>query len=104
MEVTTDLTHDKFLYSVDHARDRALERYGLKLKRKDIENIVFLIQSGESATVKFMRRQSNYRTVWKVFYGGRKLYVVYNNRHKVVATFLTENMYNNPLKPQRREK
>lgn len=90
---------DKIDYSMDHAMDRARERYGLKLKRKDMENIVFLIQNGESATVKFMRRQSNYRTIWRVFYGGKELYVIYNNRYKVVATFLTENMYNNPLKP-----
>ncbi len=96
MEAQLELTKQKVDYSISHAQERALERYGLNLTQKDIFNIVSLIQSGENDKVVFMKRQSNYRTIWKINYRDQDLYAVYNNRHKVIATFLTEYMFNNP--------
>ena len=89
---------NKISYSVAHAVTRAYQRYNLLLSRDDIFKIVDLIQSGECDRVKFMRRQSNYRTIWKIRYKKQDLYVVYNNRYKVIATFLTKQMYENPLR------
>ncbi len=89
-------------YSVGHARKRALERYSLNLTQEDIFNIVDLIRAGRSGTVVFMRRQSKRRTVWKVKYKGTWLYLIYNKKEGVIATFLTEQMYNNPMYPKGR--
>lgn len=95
MEPQTEQT-DKVKYSILHAQERVWERYNLFLTREDLFNIVSLIHAGESDTVKFIRRQSNYRTIWKINYEDHDLFVVYNSRHKVIATFLTKFMVDNP--------
>lgn len=81
----------KIQYSIKHAQERALERFGLGLSEHDIFSMVSMIME-DHPDVEFIKRQSNYRTVWKIRYENCNLFAVYNSRQKVIATFLTKSM------------
>jgi hypothetical protein len=81
----------KIKYSLKHAKERALERFGLDLSEYEMFTMVDMIMTNHP-DVKLIGRQSNYRTVWKIRWEGCNLFAVYNSKQKVIATFLTKSM------------
>lgn len=71
-----------------HAKRRAKERYGMRFRKKNMEEIIKLIQEGSE--VETLYRQSNRVSIKKVMYKERVLYVVYDNERHTIATFLLE--------------
>lgn len=68
-----------------HARERALQRYGLELNREDLDNIVKLIQGHNG---QFVERLTNDRKLWRVCYKGVWLNCVFSKRNKTLVTIL----------------
>ena len=79
-------------YSLSHAKQRAFERYGLKLEKWHLEEIVKLIRTANPAHVQFISKQSGYRSLWKINAFQKEMIVVYNKRYKIITTFLTADM------------
>lgn len=68
-----------------HAKRRAYERYGLQLNKASYQDIVKLIQIGQTVCVE---RQSSRISVHELVYQGAKMRVVYDKTRKTIATFL----------------
>jgi hypothetical protein len=66
-----------------HARNRALERFGLTLSNRDLKAIEQMIREGKST---FFRRTSWNRTVHEVIYNGMNLKAVYDKNRKCLVT------------------
>lgn len=71
-----------------HAHRRASDRFGMNLSQRGMDEIVKLIQGGQSDTVVSLWRTSNTRTTWAVFYEGQWLPVCYNKVSKQIVTVL----------------
>lgn len=69
----------------DHAKRRALERYGAALSGRDLDRIVRAIQGGQSTPLK---RQSQTRSIHKVTLHGTAFVVVYQRKTGEICTFL----------------
>ena len=67
--------------AVRHAKERAAERYGTPINRREYYSLVDKIKSGQSRIVK---RMSNTRAVHEV----DGMIVVYSNRIHKILTFL----------------
>jgi hypothetical protein len=72
-----------------HAIRRLEERYGLLAK--DYQALVEMIKyqnyySGNN--IKFVKRESKRRTVWKILYKSRVLKAVYDSKSGIIVTFL----------------
>lgn len=65
-----------------HATLRAMQRFGLKVKPREI---VKQIQEGKAH---FLRRVSLRVTLWLVEIEGKRLVAVYDSKRKMIATFL----------------
>lgn len=72
-----------------HARLRANQRFDVHLKDSDMQRIIDKIVQGKSEVV---RRIISPRTIHKVAYSGTIYYVVFTEKNKRIATFLTEDM------------
>ena len=68
-----------------HAKRRGLQRYGLELNRLDLKAMNQQIQTGAA---EFIRRQSLSRTIWKVKFQEKELFVVYHGKTHGIVTFL----------------
>jgi hypothetical protein len=68
-----------------HSLLRVAQRYGQDLGKQDLQNMVKMIQNGES---EFVCKQSNTRTHHKVTYQGTEYYIVYDKQREVPVTFL----------------
>jgi hypothetical protein len=66
-----------------HSKYRAFERFNLCLTTKDLQDIVKLIQLGQTKVIKIF---SNTRTLHEVTFNEAKLLVVYNKKYKEIAT------------------
>lgn len=73
-----------------HAKSRARERYGITLNRKQLIEVVQLIQNRKGI---FVERQSNRVTRWLVSYQNETLHVVYDSQRHNIATFLPIKKY-----------
>ena len=70
-----------------HCKARALERYGIRINKRDLSRIVGMIQRGESTKV-WHKNETNTRKAHVLTYRGRRLKVMYVNSDHEVATFL----------------
>jgi hypothetical protein len=68
-----------------HAKLRAEQRFGIKLNRDDIKNIVHMIQNSQSI---FVRRASRVKSGHAVYYKGNKFYTVYDKNTQTIATIM----------------
>ena len=68
-----------------HSINRARQRYGLKLKKYDIDNIIILIQNRKAISVK---KLTNSRTLHIVQYADRELKVIYDKNLHNICTFM----------------
>jgi len=68
-----------------HAKKRAEERYGLNLNKQARHEIVNMIQTNQA---KFVGKQSNTRTLWRVNYQDQSLNVVYDKARSTMCTVL----------------
>jgi hypothetical protein len=68
-----------------HCKRRALERFGLRLNRKDLINMVTLIKRGEG---KFLKRRSNRVTLWKINYKDNDMIAVYDKLRNNIITVM----------------
>lgn len=86
----------KLRYSIRHAQERALERFGLGIGEYDVFTMVRMIME-QHPDVEFIERQSSNRTIWKIRWEDTNLFTIYNRKHKVLATFLTKGMVKKKL-------
>lgn len=70
---------------IRHSKKRSIERYGVELSNKDLEQIVSIIQKGGG---RFLMRDSNRVTIWAVPYLNREFKVAYDKERKTIATCL----------------
>ena len=82
----------------EHAKKRALERYGLDLNRHAYREAVLAIQKG---TAKLLKRQSRRVTIWAVKVQGRMCKVVYDSQRKTIVTFLPFRRKEPPMPTQK---
>lgn len=80
-----------------HATLRAFQRFGLKIKLKEI---VKLIQEGKAH---FLRRSSLRVTLWLIEIEGKRLVALYDSKRKSIITFLYTDEDYARIKTQRRE-
>jgi hypothetical protein len=69
-----------------HCKERIIERYGITLNRKELNEVVKRIQSREGA--RFFDKQSNSRTRWIVNIKEIETLCVYDKVRKQIITFL----------------
>lgn len=73
-----------------HALDRAIERFALKLSKKDIQKIVWAIQNDKTSPIYKITRT---KCIHAVNYGGRIIYPLYSNtKFPKIHTFLSTGM------------
>ena len=68
-----------------HAKKRFLERCGIKLTTKDLDNLRSQIVDGNAELI---RKQSNRVSVWKINFNGTEVEVVYDKNTKNIVTVL----------------
>jgi len=68
-----------------HARRRAIDRYNLKYNRFMRKELVQKILDGRA---KFIEKQSNRVSKWRIIYQGQEFDVIYDNKRKSIVTFL----------------
>lgn len=68
-----------------HAKQRALERYGIDLTRHKRQEIINKIQNGIAVLV---RKQSHRVSIFSVKFEGQEVIVVYDRQRKTLASFL----------------
>lgn len=84
-----------------HSKKRAYERLGIHLTNADLDAIVYLIQKKKG---KFVAKQSNRVTLWKVRYSDINMQVVYDKtRQTVVTVFPADMEVAPPSKPFEKE-
>jgi len=71
----------------EHAKRRALQRFGLTISSEDLKQIVKDIQDQKA---RFLRRESTRITVWEIDFRNKNLTVVYDNKRKEIVTFLPD--------------
>lgn len=78
------MTKKKFGQRI-HAKLRAEQRFGIKLNRDDIKNIVHMIKNSKSF---FVRRASKVKSGHAVHYKGNKFYTVYDKTTQTITTVM----------------
>lgn len=75
-----------------HAKKRAVERFGVKLNRDDIFNLVSKIRAN-TKEVTFVKTLTNRVTAWKVDLPGNneQAIALYDKNRKAIITFLPTN-------------
>jgi len=68
-----------------HAKRRAIERYGLKLNKRNIMDIVKKIINNQAI---FVEKQSCSRSIFMVEFSGHQLKVVYDKTRKSLRSIL----------------
>jgi phage FluMu gp28-like protein len=68
-----------------HAKQRAMERYGIDLNRHKRLEIVHMIQHGKATCV---RKQSHRVSIFSLQYENQEIVVVYDKQRKTLASFL----------------
>ena len=71
-----------------HAKKRALERYGLDLKTKDLKEIARLITEKPRANAQRLAVPTTRISIWRVNYHGMFLPVAWDWKSKTVASIL----------------
>jgi len=69
-----------------HARQRAIQRYGVNISNKKRREIISIIHSG--GVGKFVKRHSVRVTEWEIPLDGEIFRVLYDKIRKEIATFL----------------
>jgi len=75
----------KYEHCVEHALDRAYERYFMCLDEEDLDIIIEMIQAGNA---RYAGIDWPTNSKWFVDYEGETMLVVYNGREKRICTFL----------------
>lgn len=70
-----------------HAKKRLEERYGLTVNRKELREIISLIQGGNAC---FLERKSTRVTKWQLQYKGRDIIALYDKNRKNLITVLPQ--------------
>lgn len=70
-----------------HAMDRALERHGLRLNRREVKEIGNRIDAGNA---RFVEEENDAIALYLVEYGGRRLPVIYNRIERFIITILED--------------
>lgn len=73
-----------------HAKQRALQRYGIDLNKTLLRTWVEQIHSGSA---KFLERQSNRVSVFEITYNDKQIPVVYDRIRKTIVTALPTEYY-----------
>ena len=68
-----------------HARQRAVQRYGVNISNRKRREIIGMIHFGVG---KFVKRRSVRVTEWEISLGGETLRVLYDKTRKEIVTFL----------------
>lgn len=79
------MSGSKLRNQIYHARKRAMERIGIDLTPQLRDQLIRDIQEGRC---KFLWRQSNRLTVWRVFFNGKKYLAIYDSHRHTIVTFL----------------
>ena len=69
-----------------HARQRAVERYGVSISDAKRRKIINLIHAGK--TGRFVKRRSVRVSEWEIPLDGETFRVLYDKRRKEIVTFL----------------
>ena len=64
-------------------------RFGIDLKRYEYEELCGMIHRNEG---EYIAKYSNSRTIWKLLYGGKTIYAIYDKSRNQIASFLTPRM------------
>jgi hypothetical protein len=76
---------DKKLCEIIHAKRRFLERYGVEVNDADLTDMVTQIRTGSA---RFLWKDTNTRTLFRVKVRGNVADVVYDNLRGVIVTAL----------------
>ncbi len=68
-----------------HFRKRMLSRFNIELTDNDINDIVYMIQSGKSIVIE---KQSRTKTLHQIKYKGQTINIVYDKERKLPVTAL----------------
>ena len=71
---------------VKHGLRRAWERYDLDLNKQQLFDLAAPIRRGK---LKYIKRESNTRKLYKIPYEGQELYAIYSNKRRTIVTLLT---------------
>lgn len=69
-----------------HAKQRAIERYGVWLTNADYDRLCAQIRNQKA---EFLSRQTNRITLYRVRFEDRDLYAAYDKKRHVICSFLT---------------
>lgn len=70
-----------------HAKRRAEQRFGVKLNKIDIRQIVTNIQEKRDC-VSFVKKLSNRLSVWKVKFNEQEAFALFDKSRKNIVTFM----------------
>lgn len=79
---------DKKNTQMRHARQRAIQRYDIEFDQKTHTTFLQAIQSGNAKKAVKLWKQSNRVSIFKVWFDGRWIPVVYDSQRKQIVTFL----------------
>lgn len=68
-----------------HVKQRARERFGIYLTKRDLGQIVRIIQEGKAF---LLRNESNTKKHYKVEYAGIEMRVIYSKAHRCLLTVI----------------
>lgn len=68
-----------------HANTRLKERYNLETSQRELGDLVKKIQNNKGFCVS---KKSNTTGEWLIYFKGRLVRTVYNNKYKYIVTFL----------------
>lgn len=80
---------DKKKTLMKHFRKRLLERYGIQIRKDELE---YLLSSIKKNGTQYIASQSNNKTLHKLNLRGVDFYAIYSKRHNMFVTVLTEDM------------
>ena len=72
---------------INHSKQRAKDRYHVKLTDEDIARIANIIKRGESV---FLFRSSLSKTLHEIEYKGIKFYAIYSSKCRTILTVLSK--------------
>lgn len=75
-------------YEMNHARDRGVERYGVRFTKKDFDAITKIILSPNRENKLFQHQQCDGASHWLVLYESIVYRLVFDERTKTVRTML----------------
>lgn len=70
---------------------RCFERYGERINRHDIREIVGMIRSGDIKQATRIEKQSLRVSVWVVVFRSKEMKVVYDSKRATIVSFLPMN-------------